>query len=98
MGDLKYIMFNNGHNDIPIIFADIIPHIVMAELVTKHHDCKSFKLVSAGFIQMESVSCYGDSDSLKIKSRICDTEIIQYYSYDHGLGNIDFIKSLLRKI
>ena len=101
MGDLKYVMFNDGNRNIPVIFADTIAHISMAELVTNHKDCKSFRVVSAGFIHMNDTVCYGDSSTLNIQSRQEDSEIIQFYPYDHGLGNtemIDLIKSMLRKL
>lgn len=94
-------MFSDGLRDIPVIFADSIAHITMAKLVTAHKDCKSFRVVSAGFIHMNDTVCYGDSSTLKINSRQEDSEIIQFYPYDHGLGNtemIDLIKSMLRKM
>ena len=77
MGDLKYVMVRDNHSYIPVIFADSIAHITMAELVTAHKDCKSFRVVSAGFIHMNDTVCYGNSTTLKINSRQEDSEIIQ---------------------
>ena len=76
MGDLKYVMVRDNHSYIPVIFADSIAHITMAELVTAHKDCKSFRVVSAGFIHMNDTVCYGNSTTLKINSRQEDSEII----------------------
>lgn len=65
MNNMKYIVFNNGMNDIPIIFPNFIEHNVMAEKFTP------WTPIRAGFIAFDwdgGLNCYGDSFTLKLKS------------------------------
>lgn len=93
---MKYIIINNGLQDIPIMFADLIPHISMQELMVNSKEFPHCKCVSAGFILLPECTCFGESTTLNLKSRLIDSDIIRYYDYDHGLGNLDFIKSILK--
>ena len=92
----KYVIFESIDGiEIPVIFSKLIKHSAMAERVTT--DGLDGKVVSAGFIKIDSylipdrafsntgVSfiCFGESESLKMKNRAEDSEIIkQSYSQE----------------
>jgi len=62
---VKYVKFlNNDHEEI-IFFSECV----------KHHHFKSFEPISAGFAQFngESVTCYGESVSLRLQTESNDT-------------------------
>lgn len=77
---LKYVvMVTDEGREFPIIFGDLVSHRGMAEHVSHLYSREQDKLgnyegeakpVSAGFLQLDGdVSCYGESESLNIKSR-----------------------------
>lgn len=86
--EMKYIMLANHQVHMPVIFPAILVHseIATALLVKydrlRHHE---FKIVSAGFIDLWNIRCFGESKTLNIKSRPEDSEIIRNYNYQHGL-------------
>lgn len=96
----KYIMFalttNKEQTDVthmPIIFPSHIMHVDMADCMVgyaiqngmrenKYH--QRMDPVSAGFIDMATGLCFGESESLEIKSREIDTSIIAEYMLTDG--------------
>jgi hypothetical protein len=76
---MKYIIFLITGIEIPFLFADIVQHDNMASVINK-------PVVSAGYVDIKNgkVTCYGDSESLKIPSRIEDSQILQLY-FNHPL-------------
>ena len=67
--DMKYIMIKVYAGEEPILFPATMTHSIMAR------DLGS-EAVSAGFVT-PGLKCYGESTSLKIKSRPEDTEILR---------------------
>jgi hypothetical protein len=82
---MKYVMFRNKVSYIPIIFPDTVPHICVAEAFKEHPDLCKLELISAGFIELECGTTYGESETLQIKSRELDAKIIDLYSITHGI-------------
>jgi hypothetical protein len=72
--ELKYVMFDWGGIEYPIIFPAFIPH---NSITAKGNP------VSAGFCRIDNneVVCYGKSISLRINSRETDGEIIKGYIF-----------------
>lgn len=79
---------------LPVIFASCVMHSDMAERMAEQgweegrHDRYAdieIKPVSAGFISLPDMKCFGESESLELKSREQDTKIIQDYPSDKGL-------------
>lgn len=78
---MKYIIYDNGLNDVPVIFPEYIGHNEMVDSLV----IKKENLISAGFIRFESylsrdfkLHCYGNSQSLGIDSRgNVDTQLIR---------------------
>ena len=64
---VKYIVVNNGLHDVMIMFSDLLQHADVASGFAK--------IISAGFINPETLSCSGKSISLGLGSRPEDTEI-----------------------
>lgn len=64
---VKYIVVDNGLHDVMIMFSDLL----------QHADFKGsfYNIVSAGFINPETLSCSGKSISLGLGSRPEDTEL-----------------------
>lgn len=73
MKKMKYIVVEDGFGiECPYIFPDHIQHYMMLSDI-------GGKLISAGFIVsgVNGIECYGDSFSLKVKSRpVIDTELV----------------------
>lgn len=96
--EFKYIMMSCGDTDIPIIFPQTICHINMVKAVrgltenlTNPTD-KFWTLVSAGFVNLLTCECFGESESCRptypnhYKSRPeLDTMIIMLYQWQHGV-------------
>ena len=66
---MKYIIFDDGLNENPVIFPTHIPHTKVALLPLGEP-------ISAGFLD-ENLTAGGESVGLKLKSRPEDTEIIR---------------------
>ena len=68
---MKYIIVDDGLNDVPYIFPEHVEHTLMASWV---HG----KVVSAGFISIadNKFQCYGRSAGLGIIARIEDNDIV----------------------
>ena len=75
----KYIIINNRIGEIPIIFPLFFGH--------NDFNFNREKIISAGFVLINEtgISCYGESDSLGIKSRGKeDGELIKSYFKERG--------------
>ena len=57
---LKYIVFDDGLNEVMVIFPALTKHDVVAQ---------NLNVISAGFINLAMGECYGNSFSLKKESR-----------------------------
>lgn len=67
MSQHKYVCIDTGLNDVIIIFSDVVQHEFMEHLPGK--------IVSAGFINLNTFKCYGKSVSLNTSSRPEDTQL-----------------------
>lgn len=90
---MKYIMFRHKFGegvvqDIPVIFPNQLIHKFMAKRLVHalsfDHNIRA-EVVSAGSINAEGV-CYGESETLGVKSRPQDTEIIRHYDFTGGIA------------
>jgi len=91
MAKFKYIILDDGTMEIPIVFSKFLQHKTIAEQMGfEAYKNGKFKVVSAGFVKIDynvgrdsnedelSFNCFGESVSLKIKSREkVDEEIIK---------------------
>ena len=71
--DSKYIVFDNGLNDVPIVFPNFIEHSVIAA------SFPNWKPISAGFVtpaRDEQVVAHGGSTSLNLKSKKIDSILL----------------------
>jgi hypothetical protein len=73
MTGTKYIVVSNDFDKHMIIFPAIINHDQMAKAMQK---LRFPKVESAGFID-EFMQCYGESSTLRLKSRDIDTSILK---------------------
>ncbi len=64
----KYICVDSGLCDCIVVFPEALKHADFSQ---------NFRILSAGFIDMETFQCYGKSTSLDMKSRPEDTAIAQ---------------------
>jgi len=77
---------------LPVIFASCVMHSDMADRMQEQGFHEGYvdrtdieiKPVSAGFISLPDMRCFGESESLELKSREQDTQIIQDYPKDKG--------------
>ncbi len=76
--DYKYIVFQ-GREEYIIVFPPMVSHSEVASGLT---------VLSAGFIN-EDLICYGDSTTLKVSSRVEDTQLFreQYSRLKVNLGS-----------
>ena len=74
MNYMKYIMFDNGMYDVPVIFSNAEDHGDTARPYLN----RGWQVLSAGMIDFspEGLRCYGDSHSLKVKARPEDSDIV----------------------
>lgn len=83
---LKYIVVSNGKREFPIIFPSDFIHKYMLGAVQGMFGGDQFlQIVSAGEWYPISGKCSGESEILKIKSRLEDSNLIHYYNYSHGI-------------
>lgn len=63
--DAKYIVFDNGLNDVPVVFPHHIEHSTIAAQL------QHWTILSAGYVTFspDGPSCHGESISLGVKSR-----------------------------
>jgi hypothetical protein len=102
--EFKYIMMNDGNRDIPFIFPKQVAHISMYTAMRGLEENITrpvfWTLVSAGFVNIMSCACWGESESLKdicpgtYKSRPeHDSLIIMLYQWQNGV--LDPISALM---
>ncbi|QZE57587.1 hypothetical protein pEaSNUABM17_00041 [Erwinia phage pEa_SNUABM_17] len=98
----KYVMFVRTRNKertdgvhMPVIFPSHIMHSDMDEAMigyavynghVENHYYQQMKAVSAGFIDLRTLQCFGESESLELKSRPEDSAIIAEYMKTQGKG------------
>ena len=85
---MKYIMFKQHvgagvEPKMPVIFPDIMTHKEVAEGLKTAYP--RLKIVSAGFYNLASGKCFGESMSLDVECDPTDEETIAQYQYWHGL-------------
>lgn len=104
--EMKYIMMNDGTKDIPFIFPKNVAHInmlyAMRSLPENMQNRVFWTLASAGFVNLMTCECFGESESIKnekienYKSRPeHDTLIILLYQWQHGVLEPIMAKKLL---
>jgi hypothetical protein len=89
---MKYVMLKIEEKEItrlvPVIFPDFIIHSDISSAVRsvlkKVHNMDS-EVHSAGEINLLDCSCYGESSTLKVKSREEDGDVILRYDYFLGI-------------
>lgn len=71
---MKYIVYDNGLFDAPIIFPECMDH----STIVFQLGLDNSQLISAGYVQFNNglVDCYGQSQSLEISSSLNDSDII----------------------
>ncbi len=80
--DAKYIIFDNGLNYVPIVFANFVEHETMAKCFPPH-----WVPISAGFVTMlaeERLLADGESRSLNLKALPGDTKMISRMLFGKG--------------
>lgn len=88
---MKYIVLEQDLGDeltreVPIVFPNCLTHAIVAECMMKSEELKNSKSIAAGFIDMDANVCYGESESLGLKSReMKDQLLIDTHDYLHGL-------------
>ncbi|QZE59280.1 hypothetical protein MPK66_gp036 [Erwinia phage pEa_SNUABM_2] len=98
----KYVMFVRTRNKeqtdgvhMPVIFPTHIMHSDMGEAMVgyaiqngmiENKYYQRMDPVSAGFIDLNDLRCFGESESLDLKSREQDSEIIREYMKTQGKG------------
>jgi hypothetical protein len=82
---MKYLD-NNMVQNIPIIFPSDLVHDDVAIACRSINGLENTDIVSAGDYDIIDNLCYGESETLNIKSRLEeDSAIILTYDYVHGI-------------
>lgn len=89
----KYIMFENTIGDLKLLFPVIFPDkMVHSEVAAVLRRCQpgwhkgGVRAVSAGMIEHITVDgLHGSSETLKLDAKEEDANIIDSYSYGHGI-------------
>lgn len=89
----KYVMLDRGLFQFPVIFPDKMVHqevfVTVRHTVPGAEDGKLATVASAGMIEQLFVKGVGgDSETLRIKSRLIDERIINLYNYEHGIKGL----------
>lgn len=73
----KYVVLSIGGIELPVIFSDLMTHADVARPLCAQRG----EVVSAGFCHINdgTYTCYGESVSLKLKSRPEDSAILNRY-------------------
>lgn len=96
MSEMKYVMLKLKHLStgmerlVPVVFPTLLVHSDVAKSVGEcqplSSDHFSTTVDSAGFIRMDTLECYGESESLDKKSQPeRDSEVVRTYSYMGGM-------------
>lgn len=99
MSEFKYIVLRRKGEtlsyDFPIIFPDKLVHADVAKMLIQMMDWNdrnpgATTVVSAGQINLDNLACFGESETLEIKSRgDDDTILIKNFPYMHGIVTND---------
>lgn len=89
----KYIMFENHIGNMKILFPVIFPDKLVHSQVYAHlkstmpgFHSRGIVAVSAGKIEHLTVNGLGgDSETLRLSSKPGDKDVIEAYSYEHGI-------------
>lgn len=76
---MKYIIFRHENIEYPVIFPISMTHTDVAKYIP-------MKPVSAGFVDIASLVCFGRSESLNLSSREQDSKILDMHSKIKILG------------
>lgn len=91
---MKYIVIQTRNSErqreIPIIFPKMLIHRDVYEHIARnikfnHGELGEVKCISAGFFTFHPLECFGESESLGVKSRLEDIELIKTHDYTHGI-------------
>lgn len=88
---MKYIIFQvndekgEPSHEVPIIFPKLLVHADVARAMKYCDGIRGGEVVSAGFIDVDPLRCYGTSESLNIGSREKDRSVINASDYFHGI-------------
>ena len=91
---MKYIVFRKRYGsrsdleqEIPIIFPDQLTHSVMAEVISRNPEMRGALPISAGFVSSLDMKaeCHGESETLGLKSRPEDSNLINMFDYMRGI-------------
>lgn len=89
---MKYIMMETVSSGvkklIPIIFPDFMTHSDLAEhvqsILETQHKLQT-QVRSAGSIDINVDGCFGESETLHVKSKDGDDRVINSYDHLHGI-------------
>jgi hypothetical protein len=98
----KYVMFSDGHRSMPIIFPKEFVHSNMADAFTSIAEHVGFKPISAGEVSIQPCDnilgfrfiCFGESTTLKLKSKHEDGNIITNHPWAFGIPGFSLPISL----
>lgn len=88
---MKYIVLEHYideslKREIPIVFPNCLTHAIVAACMMESEELRGSRPIAAGFIDMDANVCYGESESLKLKSRETqDRLLIDTHDHFHGL-------------
>lgn len=94
---MKYLILKvqlgsaNVPRHIPIIFPDLLVHKLVFDntkmMLLREHNAQSVEAYSGGFVNSMDldVSCHGESESLGVKAKEGDADIIRSFDYRHGV-------------
>ena len=77
--EYKYIVLQNGCVDRLFVFPKVFVHSEFFRAIRGFPENKGFRLVSGGFTDLKS--CYGGSESLGVRSRIEDDDLLGVDTY-----------------
>lgn len=81
---MKYIMLLKGQQRYPIIFPEDLVHIEVAEHLKDIPTLSGAEVVSAGTVLMVATAVDGKSSSLKVRSAMIDSTVINVWDYSRG--------------
>jgi hypothetical protein len=88
---MKYIVLEQDlgeglKREVPIVFPNCLTHSLVAQAMVKSEELTGARPIAAGFIDMDANVCFGESESLKLKSRdIKDRLLLDTHDFLHGL-------------
>lgn len=83
---LEQIIGDGLKREIPIIFPNALTHAIVAECMMKSEELVGAVPIAAGFLDIDTENCYGESESLKLQSRgQQDRLLIDCHDYLNGI-------------